>query len=89
MALRHAWHWDYSQNASKTSTGIDCSPRDEWVTILNYENTVSTEVTLAYKKSVGTAFAGNPTEAEAEEFFAKFSDTIGRMQCIKHQAICQ
>ena len=62
----------------ETSTGIDCSPRDEWVTILNYENTESTEVTLAYKKSVGTAFAGNPTEAEAADFFAKFANTIGR-----------
>ena len=57
---------------------IDCIPTDGWSVIATTDNSESSEPALSQLIiTLGTDFAEEPSEADAEAFFANFEDTLG------------
>ena len=61
---------------------IDCTPTDGWSVIATTDNSESSEPALSQLIiTLGTDFAEEPSEADADAFFANFEDTLGRTLC--------
>lgn len=58
---------------------IDCTPTDGWSVIASTDNSESSEPALSKLTiKLGTDFAEEPSEADANAFFANFEETLGK-----------
>ena len=67
---------------------IDCTPTDGWSVIATTDNSESSEPALSQLIiTLGTDFVEEPSEADADAFFANFEDTLGQYYTSKRKPL--